>query len=157
MDLIRLAVERSIPLLGVCYGHQMIAKTYGGANVVRKSPAPEFGWVRINQTREHPLFEGLPRTFYSFQAHFEEIRTAPEGMVVTAESERCAIQAFYFEKKPLFGVQFHPERNADEGQRSLALRRKAVPKDCIFGDGKAKSVFNENVARILFRNFTRYE
>lgn len=153
MKYVREAVDAGVPTLGVCYGHQIIAKTYGGESILRASPKPEIGWVEIRQTVPNPVLEGLPAKFHTFQSHFEEVTKLPAGFVTTAESDRCAIQAFFVEKKPLFGIQFHPERNAEEGQQSIDRQKKTTPESCIFGDGKAKSVFTENVARTIFRNF----
>lgn len=153
VEFVRQSVDQGVPLLGVCYGHQIIAKAFGGETALRRAPKPEIGWVEIVQTRPHPLFSGLPERFHSFQAHYEEVANAPSGFVVTAESKNCAIQAYYVDGKPVFGVQFHPERDAEEGQSSIDKQKKTAPSDCIFLDGKAKSVFTENVARTIFRNF----
>lgn len=153
MEFVRQTVDAGVPLFGVCYGHQIIAKSYGGETVVRRSDSPEIGWVEIRQKKAHPLLESLPQKFYTFQSHFEEVARLPAGFVNTAESDRCAIQAYYMTGKPVYGVQFHPERNAQEGQQSIDKQKLATPKDCIFKDGQAKSVFTENVARTIFRNF----
>lgn len=150
---IHAAVESGIPVFGICYGHQLIARIFGGDKSVRKAEKPEFGWVEIQQKRNHPLLEGLPERFHSFQSHYDEVCQAPKGFIVATSSERCAVQAYYLSDKPVFGVQFHPERNAEEGQSSIDGKKKAVPSDCIFNDRKAKSVFDENVAITIFRNF----
>lgn len=158
MDFVRKVVDSRTPLLGVCYGHQIISRAYGGDAAVRISPTPEIGWVEIEQTAPGPLLEGLPQRFHSFQSHFEEVLKAPPGFIPTATSPRCSIQSYYVEGKPVFGVQFHPERNLEEGQRSIEKRKKAVPplpKDCIFNDREAKSVFSEDVANTIFGNFLR--
>jgi GMP synthase-like glutamine amidotransferase len=153
MTFVRRAVDVGTPLLGVCYGHQIIARAYGGDASVRISPTPEIGWVEIEQTAENPVLKSLPRKFHTFQSHFEEVLALPGQFVSTAISPRCAIQAYYIKNKPVFGVQFHPERNAEEGQLSINQRKKTVARDCIFNDGKAMSVFTENVARTIFGNF----
>lgn len=153
MKFVRETIDAGVPTLGVCYGHQIIARAYGGESILRASTTPEIGWVEIRQTRPNPVLKGLPAKFHTFQSHFEEVSSLPAAFVNTAESDRCAIQAYFIEKKPVFGVQFHPERNAEEGQQSIDRQKKTTPESCIFGDGKAKSVFTENVARTIFRNF----
>ena len=122
MAFVSQAIESGIPTLGICYGHQIIAKIFGGQSVVRASRTPEIGWVEIRQTKPNPVLEGLPTRFYTFESHVEEVVHAPKGFVATAESERCAIQAYYAKGKPVFGVQFHPEKNAEEGQASIQRR-----------------------------------
>jgi len=154
MDFVRDAAQAGIPMLGVCYGHQIIARAHGGDEVVRIAPTPEFGWVKIKQTMPNALLQGLPESFHSFQSHYEEVCQLPRGFIATAVSDRCAIQAYYVKGKPIFGVQFHPERNAEEGQVSLEKSKKTAPKDCIFNNGKAKSCFSEHVARTIFTNFS---
>jgi GMP synthase (glutamine-hydrolysing) len=153
IDFVQKTAEREIPLLGVSYGHQIIVKAFGGESAVRRSATPEIGWVEIKQERPHALLAGLPERFHTFQSHFEEVARLPSGFIATASSERCAIQAYYVQGRPIFGVQFHPERNAEEGQKSIDNQKKSAPGDCIFFDGQAKSVFTENVARTIFRNF----
>lgn len=153
MDFVRRTADAGVPMFGVCYGHQIIARAYGGDSSVRISPTPEIGWIEIEQTAEHPLFNGISKKFYSFQSHFEEVLSLPKGFVATARSPRCEIQAYYVEGKPIFGVQFHPERNAEEGQKSIDQKKKTTALDCIFNDGKAESLFSENIARNIFRNF----
>ncbi len=157
IDLVKDGEKRGLPMLGVCYGHQIIAKTFGGKPSVRKAPKPEFGWVNIEQTGENPLLESLPREFHSFQSHFEEVCSLPQGFVKTAESDRCEIQAYYVEGKPIFGIQFHPEKSGEEGECSIRFRHGKSPdvRDCIFNAGKADSLFSENVANTIFRNFIR--
>lgn len=153
IELVHKIVEREIPLLGVCFGHQIIARSFGGDSAVRKSSTPEFGWVEVTQTNTNPILQGLPAKFYSFQSHFEEVASLPTNFILTASSNRCTIQSYYVKSKPIFGVQFHPERNASEGNASLLQRIDKVPKECIFGHGKAKEFYNENVARTIFSNF----
>ncbi|MEW6056837.1 MAG: type 1 glutamine amidotransferase [Bdellovibrionota bacterium] len=153
MQFVRTAADANVPLLGVCYGHQIIARAFGGDQMVRKSPMPEFGWVEIEQTSENPLLKDLPKKFHSFQSHEEEVQKVPDGFIPTASSARCPIQAYYIQGKPVFGVQFHPERNTEEGSRTIEMRKKVTPRDCIFPDSKAKSLYSEHVANTIFRNF----
>ncbi len=154
ISLIHKTVELEIPILGVCFGHQMIARAFHGKTAVGSSQTPEFGWVKISQNKEkHPLFLGLDETFHSFQSHVEEVRALPKDFVVTAQSDRCSIQAYYHLEKPIFGIQFHPERNAQKGETTIKNRLKDKPKDCIFGVGMAKSLYSKHVADTIFKNF----
>lgn len=155
IEFVQNAVNYEIPLLGVCYGHQILARAFGGDNAVGKSKTPEIGWVKVTQTEKNPILEGLPKNFYTFQSHVEEVVELPIQFVSTASSDRCQIQAYYMKDKPAFGVQFHPERNAQEGQMTIDKRKKVVPKDYIFGNRKANLLFTENIARTIFRNFLK--
>ena len=95
--LIREGVDLGTPVLGVCYGHQVLARAMGdGRKSVRRGSVPEFGWTEIRRTADSPLFTGLPQTFHSFSSHFEEVADLPKGFRKLAESRDCAIQAMQF-------------------------------------------------------------
>ena len=141
------------PLLGVCYGHQMLARTLGGKQVVHQAAAPEFGWSRIETIAPSVLMAGLPEVFYSYSSHFDEVIELPPGTKLLARSEACSIQAFQAEGRPVFGIQFHPERNLAEAKQSLAQRKKlGVPKVLLHPD-KSDKLFDPKVGETIFRNF----
>ena len=58
IELVRKRADLKHPLLGVCFGHQMLARAHGGLSVVRASQTPEIGWTAITQCNANPLFEG---------------------------------------------------------------------------------------------------
>lgn len=162
LELIRQAAAKGIPIFGICFGHQMIARAFGGFNFVRKSATPEFGWIPIQNEKSGKqnggitsLFSQLPRNFMTFASHFEEVATLPDGFECAALNDRCGIQGFQMVGKPLFGVQFHPERNAEEGQKSIDEHRNRVPVDAIFNDGKSQECFNKSIAETMFREFLK--
>jgi len=108
MDLIRAAVERSTPMLGVCLGAQLIAKALGAT--VRRAAEEEIGWFDIQLTSQaaaDPLFAGLSSPLPVFHWHRETF-DLPDGANLLASSERCAHQAFRIHEN-VYGVQFHPE------------------------------------------------
>lgn len=154
IQFIKLLDKEGTPILGVCFGHQMIARAFHGKKAVRSSPTPEFGWVNIKKRAEpHPLLIDLEDEFHSFQSHVEEVIELSQDFIISAQSERCAIQAYYHKHKPIFGIQFHPERNAAKGEATIRNRLKDRPKDCIFGVGQAKSLYSKHVADTIFKNF----
>lgn len=119
---LRAAVEAGVPVLGVCFGHQLLARAlFGPAHVRRGSPG-ELGWVRIERTRPHPLLDRFPGSFSTFQSHFDEVTPVPEGVTVLARSAACAVQAFAVDGRRAFGVQFHAEIGPAEA-RDLVNRR----------------------------------
>ena len=123
-DLILDASVAGVPVLGICIGHQMIAHALFGQEAVRKSATPEIGWTDISVIKDDPLFAGLSdgfNTFNTFESHFDEVVACP-GMTVFASSERCAVQAYRVEGKPIWGVQFHAEMTEEEAV-ALASRR----------------------------------
>jgi len=107
-DLILDASVSGVPVLGICFGHQMVAHTLFGERSVRKSATPEIGWTNIEVTAVDELFAGIGERFNTFESHFDEVVVC-EGMQVFARSSRCDVQAFRVQGKPIWGVQFHAE------------------------------------------------
>jgi GMP synthase-like glutamine amidotransferase len=101
-------LERGTPLLGVCFGSQLLAGIAGGE--VRRAASPEIGWYPVELTadgRVDPLLGFLPQRFESLQYHSYEWQLPP-GAVELARSAIC-LQAFRLRDRPVWGVQFHPE------------------------------------------------
>lgn len=107
---IKQAVEADIPLLGVCYGHQLLAHALGG--VVGDNPKGKaFGTVTIRLNREgrqDTLFDGFRETFSAHVCHSQSVMQLPAGATLLASSLMDPHHAFRFGKRA-WGVQFHPE------------------------------------------------
>jgi GMP synthase (glutamine-hydrolysing) len=97
----------SIPILGLCVGHQYMAKAFGGK--VEPSKQPEYGKVELTLVGEDKLFEGIPKTSIVWTSHNDEVTQLPEEFVCLAKSNNCKIQAMKHKSKPFYGLQFHPE------------------------------------------------
>jgi len=95
------------PILGICAGHQFMALHLGGD--AKPSRIPEFGKARITVREEDDLFRGLPKELDVWESHNDEVAALPEGFVALASSDNCAVQAMRSTRRPLYGVQFHPE------------------------------------------------
>jgi GMP synthase (glutamine-hydrolysing) len=96
-----------VPLLGICYGHQMITHVFGGK--VAKGASAEYGLGEITVDDEDALFKGVPKTFRAWVSHFDEAKELPKGFIKLAHSETCGIEAMRHKDRPIFSVQFHPE------------------------------------------------
>lgn len=96
-----------IPILGICYGMQLMTHDLGG--VVEKAQAREYGKTKLNIIAEDHLMKGLPKEQECWMSHGDYITTPPDGFVVTARTEFSPVSAFANEAKKLYGVQFHPE------------------------------------------------
>jgi GMP synthase (glutamine-hydrolysing) len=109
-DWIKQAVESEIPVLGVCYGHQLLAHAMGG--VVGDNPnGKEIGTVsiRLNQQgRQDRLFDGSPETFAVQACHSQSVLRLPAGATLLASSDMDRHHAFSIGRRA-WGVQFHPE------------------------------------------------
>jgi GMP synthase (glutamine-hydrolysing) len=136
--LMRIINEESIPTLGLCGGHQLLALTYGGkVDPMRPlkpgedDPWPEFypgfykesGFTEVQIGKEDPLFEGLTGRVVVNESHFAEIKVLPREFEVIASNQNCVVQAIRHRTKPIYGTQFHPEDyDAEHHDGKLLLR-----------------------------------
>ncbi|MBV8454576.1 MAG: glutamine-hydrolyzing GMP synthase, partial [Deltaproteobacteria bacterium] len=156
-------VQLGLPVLGICYGHQLLAKLLGG-EVTRHDG--EYGFAQLTTTtvassllRSHPhltspakererdrqsgsgidiadtLFRGTPPVQQVWMSHSDAVRTLPPGLITLATTDRCTCAAFAHSSKPLFGLQFHPEVvHTEYGAKILANFVRAV---CCLDEGGA--------------------
>ncbi len=102
-----------VPILGICAGHQFMARHYGGD--AGEAPKPEFGAATISLVGDGgPLFEGTPSEQTVWESHNDEVTVTPPGFIAVAQSESCKVQAMQNEDLNRFGLQFHPEVNDTE-------------------------------------------
>ena len=96
-----------IPILGICYGDQLIAYMEGGEIAAAKR-GREYGKTTL-VTTENALFEGVPRESICWMSHGDFIETPPKGFRTIASTENCPCAAMCDERRKIYGVQFHPE------------------------------------------------
>ncbi|MFQ6051885.1 MAG: GMP synthase subunit A [Candidatus Hydrothermarchaeota archaeon] len=99
--------ELNIPILGICLGHQLIAKTYGGK--VARGMKGEYAETEIIIDKPVGILEGLGKKIVAWASHMDEIEETPKDFEIIAHSEVCKNEAMMHKKKDIFGVQFHPE------------------------------------------------
>lgn len=114
-DLVRHCVDTGKPVLGICYGHQFLAKVLAGPGHVRQAARPEFGFLEL-ELAPNALFRGL-RAPLVMASHFDEACNLPGDFKVLAASPDCAVHAFQYRNLPVWGVQFHPEYSVEDGMR----------------------------------------
>lgn len=96
-----------IPVLGICYGHQLMAYMAGG-EIVSAMSGSEYGRTEVYADK-CALFEGVPEKSVFWMSHTDYVKRVPEGFRVTAHTDSCPCAAMADEERKLYGVQFHPE------------------------------------------------
>jgi len=99
--------ELNIPVLGICYGLQLIAKHFGG--YVTKSKHREYGLAEMSVMKQKYLFEGLPRKFNVWMSHGDKIQELPKDFISFSKTQNSLYAGIVNFKKNIYAVQFHPE------------------------------------------------
>ena len=99
--------ELGKPLLGLCYGHQLICHQLGGR--VEPGDTMEFGAAYLDVKKRQGLLSGLEQRERVWMSHRDSVQTPPSGFEVLGETEDCPVAAMGDSEKRIFGLQFHPE------------------------------------------------
>ena len=99
--------ELGIPILGICYGAQVIAHLLGGK--VSTAPVSEFGKTEVEVDNTASIFRGVSSKTVCWMSHTDYIEKAPEGYKITAHTPVCPVAGMECPEKGLYAVQFHPE------------------------------------------------
>ncbi len=140
--------ELGIPVLGICYGAQLIAQQLGGT--VGRGMRGEYGRARMNRisgSSSMLLHDGIPAEQDVWMSHFDAVTAAPDGFEATASTPDAPVAAFESFTRQIYGVQYHPEvKHSPHGMAVLEqfLWRLASCKP----DWKMSSVIDEQVAAI---------
>lgn len=152
--LIRSSVDQNRVVLGICYGHQMVARALVDDGVCRPAAIPEYGFKKVFLV-PNDLFSGIG-TFTPVHAHNDEVTGLPEDRFeVIASSDHCEVQAWQLLGRTVWGVQFHPELDERLGRQLLSR--------CLETEERAREVFVDEIdepahvepGRRLFENFFR--
>ena len=137
--------KMGIPILGICYGSQVMAHLLGGC--VETAPVSEFGKTEVTVSRDSDLFTDVSEKTICWMSHTDYIKEAPEGFRVTATTPVCPVAAMEDTKRGLYATQFHPEvMHTAEGTKMLS---NFVYKVCgCKGDWKMSSFVEDTILSI---------
>lgn len=110
-------LQLGIPILGICYGGQLMAEFLGGK--VNRAKNREYGKTTLEIKTASPLFKGIEENSVCWMSHTDFIERAPEGFSVTASTQDCPVAAMEDQYKDLYAVQFHPEVEHTQGGKAL--------------------------------------
>ena len=151
------AVDLGVPVLGVCYGHQLLAHALGG-KVGYHPKGRESGTYPVNlhdSAQSDPLFEGLPTGFLAQLTHRQSVLELPAEAILLASNEFEPHQAFRV-GPCAWGVQFHPEFTADIMRAYLTAQTPAMLQEGLPADSLIGAVEDAPHARALLQRFSDF-
>lgn len=111
--------EIGVPILGICYGSQLMAHLLGGK--VSTAPVSEYGKTKVDVNIDSKIFKGVSQSTICWMSHTDYIEKAPEGFKITATTPVCPVAGMECVEKNLYAVQFHPEvMHTQEGTKMLS-------------------------------------
>lgn len=111
--------ELGIPIMGICYGSQLMAYLLGGK--VETAPVSEYGKTEVDTEASSVLFQNVERKTICWMSHTDYISKAPEGFQITASTPVCPVAAMECPERKLYATQFHPEvMHTQEGKKMLS-------------------------------------
>jgi len=148
----REAIDRGLPCLGICWGHQLLADVLGGE--VRPMGVYEVGYSEIDRLGDSRLLSGLEERFLSFTSHEDAVVELPPGATPIAENE---YSNHGFRKDRVFGVQFHPEYDRRTA-RELVVRKELSEERRreLIAEITAENYQRACETKRLFANFCEY-
>ena len=110
--------ELGIPILGICYGSQLMSHMLGGT--VETAPVSEYGKTEVTVDTTSKLFDGVSENTICWMSHTDYIAKAPEGFTITGHTQVCPVAAMELPEKNLYAVQYHPEvMHTQEGTKMI--------------------------------------
>ena len=108
--------KADFPILGICAGHQYIARFYGGD--AKPAEKPEYGKIELEIVKKDDFFKDVPEKSIVWESHNDEVKKLPDSFELLAKSDNCPIQAMRHKTLPIYGLQFHPEvENTEYGEQ----------------------------------------
>jgi len=141
----RLATALGIPVLGICYGMQLMGKVLGGK--VAGGAGREFGRANLQVVSQVPLFKDLPRVQQVWMSHGDSVEMPPNGFVVTGRTENTSCAAMADVQRSFYAIQFHPEVAHTVHGREI-LRNFLFEICGCRGDWQVSSLSDELVERV---------
>jgi len=150
---IREAADRGLPILGSCFGHQILVYALSGPEHLTRSPKPEIGWIALERRESDDLLLDAPDPWHVFSYHFDEVAGPPPPWRVLAHSCDCPTHVIRYGDRPIWGIQAHPELplakvriflafylllSGRDRRRALLAMRRPTQQDRVMGEIAAR-------------------
>lgn len=158
-ELIRAVAQNNTPVLGICFGSQILATALCGREQVFRREECEVGYVYINMNHssiEEPLLMGVGDKVHMFVWHNDEVRADHSDMVILGSSDSCPNQIWRYKDKPIWGIQGHPELNREQVLLTYQIYRKDFTKDGADIQKLEKQEGNNLEGKKIISNFMKY-
>lgn len=143
------AISDGLPILGVCWGHQLLAQILGGTV---KGASYELGYVQVIQEKEDPLWTDIPNPFTVFSTHSDHVVELPPGAELLASNE-TGVQAF--RRNQVYAVQFHPEYDLRTA-KAMINSKSSLSEQEVASALETCTEQNENAAQAAKRIFDNF-
>jgi len=151
IPIIKYFLKAEKPILGICHGHQMIARAITGDDICKRTAVPEFGWKNI-KIKKNQIFKGISNPVF-LESHYDEVYNLPEEFDIIATNDDCAVQAFQYKDQPAWGVQFHPEMQFENGNEMVQAHLTKNPQDNKYYKNELKNKTQVDQNFKIFKNF----
>jgi len=126
---------------------------WGAPSFVGKAEHSEFGWTDIRIVHDSALLKGLPSRIVSFSSHNDAVLDLTPEAVLLASSRECRVQAYQIGNKPIFGIQFHPERDLEGAEITYHEQKEKGLEKNVMRYKEGKKFYNPLVGELIFKNF----
>ncbi|MBF0865835.1 MAG: type 1 glutamine amidotransferase [Gluconobacter potus] len=155
-ELIRDAADRGIPMLGICFGHQILASALCGRDQVFRRGQCEVGYKWLDVTSEaqaDPVCSHLGAKMHMFVWHNDEVRADHPDMRVLASSDQCPNQVWRYRDRPVWGIQGHPEITLETAEDWFEASRARLEHDGADLDELMRTASEAEDAKLILDRF----
>ncbi len=143
-----------VPQMGICYGHQLLAKVFCGSGGVGRADSIEIGWLPVDFLPQWPV-PGITGAKRVWQSHYDCVLQLPEGSIITATNPHTRIQAFVNMEMKLMGTQFHPEFDRITGNRCYSDDPEIFSRNGISLEDTISQGPDLNTGEVIFGHFLK--